>query len=84
MYKKFTNNLLNKEVKLLMVSKNFHGKKLKIYFVLQELKKLQNFIFFVNNPQLFHFSYRRYLSNQLRQRLGLENVPIELIFKKSS
>ncbi|MCE8169694.1 MAG: hypothetical protein I3273_06290, partial [Candidatus Moeniiplasma glomeromycotorum] len=63
--------------------KYFKGNKLKIYFAKQESGLVQCFIFFVNNPQLTHFSYQRYIINYLRKNLGLEYLPIKIILKKS-
>ena len=39
------------------------------------------FIFFVNDPTLVHFSYERYLENQLRKRFGFEGTGIRLVFR---
>ncbi|RHZ35530.1 GTPase [endosymbiont GvMRE of Glomus versiforme] len=64
--------------------KYFKGNKLKIYFAKQELGLVQQFIFFVNNPQWSHFSYQRYIINYLRKNLELEYLPIRIILKKSS
>jgi len=58
------------------------GKKLKIYYATQKGVKPPSFILFVNDPQLMHFSYKRYLENQLRETFGLEGTPIKLITKK--
>ncbi|CAI2167667.1 18437_t:CDS:2 [Funneliformis geosporum] len=64
--------------------KYFKGNKLKVYFAKQEPGLVQAFIFFVNNPRWAHFSYQRYIVNCLRKNLGLEYLPIKVIFKKSS
>lgn len=58
------------------------GKKLKILYVTQAGVKPPTFIFFVNEPELMHFSYERYLENQLRSTFGFEGTPIRLIFRK--
>ena len=39
------------------------------------------FVFFVNRPDAVHFSYRRYLENELRRRFGFAGTPIRLVFK---
>lgn len=57
------------------------GKQLKIYYVTQAQAKPPVFLFFVNDPQLIHFSYRRYLENKLREAFGFEGSPILLIMK---
>ncbi len=58
------------------------GKKLKIYYATQKGIRPPSFILFVNDPQLMHFSYKRYLENQLRETFGLEGTPIRLSTKK--
>jgi GTP-binding protein len=54
------------------------GKRLKIYYATQPEVKPPTFIFFVNNPQLMHFSYRRYLENRLRESFGFSGTPIRI------
>ncbi|MCM1990899.1 ribosome biogenesis GTPase Der [Oceanirhabdus seepicola] len=56
--------------------------RLKIYYATQVATKPPTFVFFVNNPQLLHFSYRRYLENQLRNAFGFEGTGIKLIFRE--
>lgn len=56
--------------------------RLKIYYVTQVATKPPTFVFFVNNPDLLHFSYRRYLENQLRNAFGFEGTGIKLIFRE--
>ncbi len=60
-----------------------HGKRLKIYYALHEKGFVHKFIVFVNNPELVHFSYHRYIVNYLRRNLGIDSLPIRLFFKKS-
>lgn len=57
------------------------NKLLKIYYVTQGATKPPTFIFFVNDDTIMHFSYERYLENQIRQHFGLEGTPIKLIFR---
>jgi GTP-binding protein len=40
------------------------------------------FIFFVNDPQILHFSYRRYLENKWREAFGFQGTPLKFVFKK--
>ncbi|SMC37284.1 ribosome biogenesis GTPase Der [Papillibacter cinnamivorans] len=54
------------------------GKRLKIYYMTQTGVKPPNFVVFVNDPELFHFSYQRYLENQIRGVFGLEGTPIRM------
>jgi len=58
------------------------GKRLKILYVTQKSVQPPTFIFFVNDPELVHFSYRRYLENQLRKNFGFEGSPIRLVMRK--
>lgn len=57
------------------------NKLLKIYYVTQASTKPPTFIFFVNDETIMHFSYERYLENQIRQHFGLEGTPIRMIFR---
>ena len=52
------------------------GKRLKIYYITQASSKPPTFVIFVNRADLFHFSYQRYLENQIRSVFGLEGTPI--------
>ena len=58
------------------------GKRLKIYYMTQASVCPPTFVFFVNNAQLFHFSYQRYLENQIRATFGLEGTPIRLTIRQ--
>lgn len=58
------------------------GKRLKIYYATQAGTAPPSFVFFVNDPQLLHFSYRRYLGNKLREAFGFEGSPLRLSFRK--
>ena len=60
---------------------SYKAKRLKIYFVSQTGTKPPKFTFRVNNKGLVHFSYERYLENQLRENFDLEGTPIVLQFK---
>lgn len=57
------------------------GKVLKIYYATQVSTKPPTFVFFVNDINCVHFSYGRYLENQLRQHFGLEGTPIKVIYR---
>lgn len=56
--------------------------RLKIYYVTQVGIKPPTFVFFVNNPALLHFSYERYLENQLRQSFDFTGTGIKLEFRE--
>ena len=58
------------------------GKRLKILYTTQASTKPPTFVFFVNNKELFHFSYERYLLNQIRSNFGLEGTPIRTIIRE--
>ncbi len=58
------------------------GKRLKIYYMTQAAIKPPTFIIFVNDLELFHYSYERYLENQLRKSFGFEGTPIRFIHRQ--
>ncbi len=58
------------------------GKRLKIYYMTQASTKPPTFVAFVNRAELFHFSYQRYLENQIRENFGLIGTPIRLIVRE--
>lgn len=58
------------------------GKRVKFFYATQKSVKPPTFVFFVNEPELVHFSYRRYLENQLRKTFGFEGSPIRLIMHR--
>lgn len=58
------------------------GKRLKIYYMTQASTRPPTFVFFVNNAQLFHFSYQRYLENQIREVFGLDGTPVRFIIRE--
>ncbi len=58
------------------------GKRLRIYYATQASAKPPTFVIFVNKAELFHFSYQRYLENQLRAAFGFEGTPIRFIIRE--
>ena len=60
------------------------GKRLKILYGTQVSTKPPTFVIFVNNKELFHFSYERYLVNQIRKEFGLEGTPVRIIVREKS
>ncbi len=58
------------------------GKRLKIYYMTQASTKPPTFVIFCNNKELFHYSYQRYLENQIRESFGLGGTPIKLIIRE--
>ncbi len=59
-----------------------HGRRLKILYTTQVDIQPPTFVFFVNEPELMHFSYLRYLENKLRSTFGFEGTPIRLIARR--
>ena len=60
------------------------GKRLKIFYGTQSSTKPPTFVIFVNNKELFHFSYERYIVNQIRKEFGLEGTPVRIIIREKS
>lgn len=58
------------------------GKRLKIYYMTQASTRPPTFVFYVNNAELFHFSYQRYLENQIRDIFGLDGTPVRFIIRE--
>ena len=58
------------------------GKRLKIFYMTQASTKPPTFVCFVNDHELFHFSYQRYLENRIRETFGLEGTPIRLVVRE--
>ncbi len=74
------NDVIN-DAYMLNLPPSYKGKRLKIYFVNQEGVQPPKFVFHVNNKNLVHFSYYRYLENKIRQSFDLTGTPIVLTFK---
>ncbi len=60
------------------------GKRLKIFYMTQPATNPPTFVAFCNDADLFHFSYQRYLENQIRQTFGLEGTPIRFIVREKN
>ena len=58
------------------------GRRLKIFYATQAGVKPPHFIFFCNDARLFHFSYQRYLENQIRAVFGLEGTPVKITVRQ--
>ena len=58
------------------------GKRLKIYYMTQASTRPPTFVCFVNNAELFHYSYQRYLENQIREVYGLEGTPVRFVIRE--
>ncbi|MBW1979865.1 MAG: ribosome biogenesis GTPase Der [Deltaproteobacteria bacterium] len=59
----------------------YKGTRLKIYYGTQAAIRPPTFVLFVNRPEGIHFSYRRYLTNQIRQAFKMDRTPIRLVFR---
>ncbi len=58
------------------------GKRLKLYYITQASTNPPNFVVFCNNKELFHYSYQRYIENQIRETFGLDKTPIKLSIRE--
>lgn len=75
------NQVLNEAIAIVQPPTD-KGKRLKIYYMTQATTKPPTFVVFVNDKELFHFSYERYLVNQLRKEFGLVGTPIRMIVRE--
>ena len=58
------------------------GKRLKLYYITQASAKPPTFVIFCNRSDLFHFSYQRYIENQIRETFGLTGTPIKIVVRE--
>ena len=58
------------------------GRRLKIYYMTQTGVKPPNFVIFCNSREMFHFSYQRYIENQIRNVFGLEGTPVRIVIRQ--
>jgi len=58
------------------------GRRIRFYYATQAAVRPPTFVFFVNYPEAVHFSYRRYLVNQIREQAGLDRTPVRAYFRK--
>ena len=75
------NQVLNEAIAIVQPPTD-KGKRLKIFYMTQASTKPPTFVVFVNDKQLFHFSYERYLVNQLRKEFVLTGTPIRMIVRE--
>ena len=59
------------------------GKRLRLYYITQVSTKPPTFVIFINDKKLVHFSYTRYIENQIRETFGLRGTPIRFIYRES-
>ena len=58
------------------------GRRLKIYYAVQDGTCPPSFVFFVNNSDLMHFSYKRFLENTIRRTFGFEGTPVRMFIRE--
>lgn len=75
------NDVINDAIALVQPPSD-KGKRLKIYYATQASTKPPTFILFVNNAELAHYSYVRYLENKIRETFGFEGTPIKFIIRE--
>ncbi len=75
------NDLLN-EATAMVQPPSDKGKRLKLYYGTQSAIRPPTFVIFVNDMELFHYSYERYIENQLRKSYGFEGTPIRFIHRE--
>ena len=83
--RKISTSVLNdiiEEAYNLNLPPSYKGKRLKIYYVVEETTAPPKFVFYVNSKNLIHFAYYRYLENKLRENIELSGTPIILKFKE--
>lgn len=77
------NQVLNESIAVVQPPTD-KGRRLKIYYMTQATTKPPTFVVFVNDKKLFHFSYERYLVNQLRKEFGLIGTPVRMIVREKN
>ncbi len=82
--RRISTSVLNEVVQeaiLLNPPKEFHQKRIKVYYATQVKTKCPTFVLFVNDTNCLHFSYYRYLENKLRERFDFEGTPINIVLR---
>ena len=77
------NKVINEAISIVQPPSD-KGRRLKIYYGTQVSTKPPTFIIFVNDKKLFHFSYERYLVNQIRKEFDLTGTPIRIIAREKN
>lgn len=72
------------ETQMIQKAQPYNGGRLNIYYVRKELGKIPTFTFFVNNKKYLHFSYDRFLENQLRANFNFKGCPLKFKFKNKN
>ncbi|VLM23924.1 GTP-binding protein EngA [Streptococcus pneumoniae] len=82
LYEEFFTSQLSKSRIAINPTPTDKGKRLKIFYATQVATKPPTFVIFVNEEELMHFSYLRFLENQIRKAFVFEGTPIHLIARK--
>ena len=77
------NQVLNEAIAIVQPPTD-KGKRLRIFYMTQATTKPPTFVVFVNDKNLFHFSYERYLINQIRKEFGLTGTPVRMIVREKN
>ena len=77
------NDVINEAITLVQPPSD-KGRRLKIYYATQVTTRPPTFVVFCNSIKLFHFSYQRYIENQLRKQFGFEGTPVRIIPREKS
>ena len=77
------NQVLNEAIAIVQPPTD-KGRRLRIFYMTQASTKPPTFVVFVNDKDLFHFSYERYLVNQIRKEFGLVGTPVRIIVREKS
>jgi len=75
------NQVLNEAIAIVQPPTD-KGKRLRLFYMTQASTKPPTFVVFVNDKELFHFSYERYLINQIRKEFGLSGTPVRIIVRE--
>jgi GTP-binding protein len=78
---------LNKALEMILAKHQppmVKGKRLKFYYASQVANRPPTIVLFVNNPKAVHFSYQRYLTNELRNVMGLKKAPLRILYRERS
>ncbi|BDV03364.1 MAG: GTPase Der [Candidatus Hepatoplasma scabrum] len=81
--KKSTLNQFLNDLQILKIPPRHNGILIKLNYITYSNKQYPNFVIFANYPQYIHFSYKRFIENQIREIFDFEGVPIKLTFRKN-
>ena len=64
------------------MKRTFRGRPVRIHYIMQPATKPPTFVLWANKPELVHHAYRRFLSNQLREKFGFEGTPLRILTRR--